>query len=1547
MAFESTRSIAPQRAARARTRGDGNIRRQDRKPPGRTPRSILPRAVTLTATALVAWLALSMACTPIALATTGVTSNLDADMTYIYGSAQTHTKHYLHRLGDDWVYCVDPYDSFATGMTCTGEDPVKSGKLSQRCVTDLALAYRYVWDEGLYRTPTGAKLANDYERYAATQVLIWSLLDEYYPSIGPSHNRITIGGKDVTGDGTDDENNKAAYRWIVENRKTFIGHCEYFDAGDRQSFAMSFVCEKLQGTIALEKHSSKPDATDGNTHYTLQGATYGIYSDEACKDLEATLVTDASGKAQATVDVGTHYVKETIPPSGYSLDGSVYTVKVTADKVSHVNGAAGVMEMPQLGSITLSKKSANESITADNSCYSLSGAEFGVFSDGACTHKVGSLATDGNGAARVDGLPLGTYYVKETKAPKGYALNSSSFAVEVTPDGTVQVNGNGGIADAPQTNEIELFALKRDAEMADGGAQGSATLAGAEFTVSYYDGYYGLDSLPSGPKRMWVVETDAKGFARADDEHRVGGDDFYRTTEGKVTLPLGTYLIEETNAPEGYRLGSGSGEGTKSLVQVTADGVTGPKVSSFTPAEVADEVQRGGLAVGKVDRQNGDYLPQGSASLEGATFEIITNNDQQVVVEGNRYSKGSVVKTLTTVFEDGRYIARTDDGCLPVGSYTVRETTSSPGYLFDEESHNWSHVFQITVDGEIADLTDSENALGNLVIRGDFEFSKVDGQTSRRLANIPFLIISQTTGEQHVIVTDENGMASTASNWNSHCADTNANDAAVFNTANAEHPDGKTTDETAVDGRNEQAAEEDRPDKQADETTGVNRSARSAGEPADEAADKSPANGGADEAADKPTGEAADETADETADEAQHESEGDETQINETDDANQQDEGTGITEENPEEPQDEEAAHPNGDEPQNSEPEMKLAVLKIGNHPGNSAFRATQPLGEDNGTAPSDNLDDGSGEKGQGEEEPSDTQAANAASGNQDGASAPASRNEIEIDEGKLNPQAGIWFNGRADASCDPDDFLGALPYDTYTIKELRCKANEGLELVEFETVITRNNRELDLGTIDDNAGPSISTSLGDGNGAKLVAASQSATLVDTVTYMNLDTRRTYTLMGQLHAVDDAGTDCGVVSEASAQLAPSAPTGTAEVLFTVDPSDLSVSKLVATEQLLDENGAVICSHVDLSDEAQSVYVPEIATELKAPATAGEAAQSVGTIELVDTVSYKGLAPGKTYTMFASMHVRGDDGADAGVVLDSKGKEVTAQQSFTPAESAGKVEVSFLFEAPDVAGKTVVAFEELKFRDVTYATHADISDEAQSITLPSLATFLSDSKGGKDMEAQEDLTLVDTVEYKNLQPGARYTLIGTLHVIIDGEDAGILRDDEGKPVSAKTLFTPESPNGFAEVVFTLDATYLGETSLVAFETLLDEGETVVAVHEDASDDNQAVFVIGPDEPEEPEEPLKPFEPEELEKPSESPKTNIAVTQTNKNATKTKPKTSDNGAGTIAKTGDPLKLFALAFVPAALLGMALSFLAIKKMRENAPVSIPRGKHKAPRR
>lgn len=119
-------------------------------------------------------------------------------------------------------------------------------------------------------------------------------------------------------------------------------------------------------------------------------------------------------------------------------------------------------------------------------------------------------------------------------------------------------------------------------------------------------------------------------------------------------------------------------------------------------------------------------------------------------------------------------------------------------------------------------------------------------------------------------------------------------------------------------------------------------------------------------------------------------------------------------------------------------------------------------------------------------------------------------------------------------------------------------------------------------------------------------------------------------------------------------------------------------------------------------------------ELKTTATVGgEKEVTAGeTVTIDDVVSFKHLVPNKEYTL-------------KGVLMDKKtGKpfvvddeEITAEVTFTPETSNGEVTVSFTFDGSAVTKETdIVVFEHLYSEDVEIATHADIEDKNQTVTI---------------------------------------------------------------------------------------------------------------------------------------------------------------------------------------------------------------------------------------
>ena len=431
-----------------------------------------------------------------------------------------------------------------------------------------------------------------------------------------------------------------------------------------------------------------------------------------------------------------------------------------------------------VGNGKIQKSSSNTTVTNGNDCYSLSGATYGVYSDKGCTKSVAILTTNANGNTDTVELRAATYYVKETKAPKGFQLDKNVYTMTVKVNETTTLK----VSDKPKVTDTLVELFKIDMEISKATPQGNASLEGAEFVWKYYDGYYTKDNLPSEPTRTWTTKTTAEKdsnnevhyITRLADSYKVLGDSFY-TQNGTICLPLGTITVKEKTAPNGYLLegaymqAAGSSEQIKGVyvAQITEDGELAA-LSGSNQYSVLDKVIRGGVKIQKRDLETKDTKAQGGATLKDTAFEIISLNDNAVLVDGKLYNKNEAVKTIHTGV-DG--IATTAADTLPYGKYRIEESNAPEGYLTDGAK---PIEFEITEDGKIVDLTDEAHSIYNQIKRGDIEGVKIGAGTHKRLANVPFRITGKTTGESHIIVTDANGQFSTSSDWVSHKQNTNA-----------------------------------------------------------------------------------------------------------------------------------------------------------------------------------------------------------------------------------------------------------------------------------------------------------------------------------------------------------------------------------------------------------------------------------------------------------------------------------------------------------------------------------------------------------------------------------------------------------------------------------------------------------------------------------------------------------------------------------------------------------------------------------------------------
>ena len=393
-----------------------------------------------------------------------------------------------------------------------------------------------------------------------------------------------------------------------------------------------------------------------------------------------------------------------------------------------------------VGNAKLQKVSSNTGITDGNANYSLAGATYGVFADKECQKQLATLTTDENGNTDVVEVTAGTVYIKELSAPVGYKVDKTVYSLKVEAGKTVTLK----VSDIPKVTDTLIELFKIDMETQKDNPQGTASLAGAEFEWKYYDGFYAKDNLPSEPTRTWttrtVEEKDMQGnvhyITKLADAYKVSGDAFYMQN-GKAVLPLGTLTVEEVKSPTGYLLegaymqANGSEEQIKGvyLTQITEDGdlavLTGANQFS-----VLDKVIRGGVKIQKRDLETGDIKPQGSATLKDTAFDIISLNENAVLVEGKLHKKNEVVKTIHT---DISGVAMTSDNLLPYGKYKIFEQKSPEGYLTDGAKEI---EFEITENGKIVDLTDKDHSIYNQIKRGDIEGVKIDAGTHKRLADV-------------------------------------------------------------------------------------------------------------------------------------------------------------------------------------------------------------------------------------------------------------------------------------------------------------------------------------------------------------------------------------------------------------------------------------------------------------------------------------------------------------------------------------------------------------------------------------------------------------------------------------------------------------------------------------------------------------------------------------------------------------------------------------------------------------------------------------------
>ena len=1171
-------------------------------------------------------------------------------------------------------------------------------------------------------------------------------------------------------------------------------------------------------TVTLTKTSADVSITQGNSAYSLAGATYNVYKGTSgTGSVVATFTTDSAGHATLSTPLedGTYSVKEASPPpKGYKLDEKIYTFTINGGDTS-----LSVEDEPGTLTLRLKKEDSQTGSTPQGNA-SLAGAVYQVSYQLGGQTVTEELTSDASGnLGTLEGLPLGTVTVKELTAPEGYLLDTEVHTYTV--DGS-QLTGDTytlEVDDLAEDAQRGGFTIQKLDSQTGTTPQGDASLEGIQFEiVNQSQNPVVANGTTAAPGQVaMTITTDSSGVA----------------STGANALPYGDYIVRESATNESM---------LKSFTEEIS--VTINQDGQMLEYEAENEVVRGGIDLEKQDSQTGS-TPQGNASFAGIDFEIINRSANPVVVNGTTYAVGEVVMTITT---DESGTASTGNDALPYGTYEVRESATNESMLLTwtgetVQVRQNGHSVSITAVNEVErsglSVEKQDTITGNTP-QGDANFSGITFEVINN-SNNPVIVNSEKYNPGEVVLTlttDESGRAATADDalpYGEYVLHESATNESMLLTAPDQtvlvEDDGIIYEFTMADEVVRGGILIEKRDLESGLLTPL---------------------GGA--SLDGTLFEITNKSKNAVYVNGALYAPGEVCATIEVKDGIAQTENRALpygTYEMQEVKPGEGYLHTDkavrhftirqdgqvveyrdGDAAYNQVIRGDLEFVKVGEggeaHMGrfaNVAFKLTsQTTGESHIV-----VTDKNGEVR--------TESSwNAHSQNTNG-------NDGVEDEAAWDDHAGTWFGLTTEGwMVDVQDELCALPFDTYTLEELPCEGNQGYELVKVPNItISRNNTVIYLGTIDDQfeGVPEIGTTA-TVDGEHVVEPAEEISLVDTVTYKNLKVGQTYKLSGIL--MDKETCEPLLVNEqpvtAEVEFTPTSSEGSVELAYTFNASALAGKSVVVFEDLYqDEN--VVASHSDINDEGQTVTFgqPEIGTT--ATIDGAKTAQPTEQITITDTVEYSGLTVGQEYTLKGVLMDK-----STGEPLQVNDQQVTSEATFIPAESNGTVDVLFTFDATGLERKSLVVFETLFQGETEIAGHEDIEDEGQTVNFveePKIGTTAT-VDGQHTAEPTGEIAIVDVVEYTGLTPDGTYTISGVLMDKATGEPLLV----DGAEITSEVEFTPESADGTVELTYTLDASALAGTTIVVFETLYQDG-VEIAAHADINDENQTVEITEPEKP----------------------------------------------------------------------------------------------------